>query len=309
MLSFLRTCLGWNDPINVPIQSTLCVWTHTTYWDALMLLLYSSEIRVFAVIKPQYFNMFTEPFLNWLGFIKAPRLEDRSGGGVKAIADQIRVLSKGLPTLLLISPKGTIKNRPWRSGYKHIAIELGWPIRCMLVDYTTRTIKFSDDMVPDDSKLQNVLGHACPFVPARSELPIHDAYDNFELLCIFDSLIWTNLSMLPTILELYFIGKFYLFFLALCTMIISMIYHRERESKFILLDKIFAKLLIFSCLWTFRSNITIDFTVHLCIALIFYWAGTGRKTGNFRGPYIVFHSIFHVLMSLSAWKLVSHQPK
>jgi hypothetical protein len=96
--------------------------------------------------------------------------------------------------------------------------------------------------------------------------------------------------------------------LAVTTLIIAFVYHRSKEAIFHSLDAFLAKALL--ALVTTQSVILAGPLI-LCVwptalaAAVTYHAGTPRKAGAVRGPYIVWHSLFHVCAGHLALQLVT----
>ena len=311
MIAYLRYALGWNEPTNVPQESCIIVCGHTSYWDGGMMLLYRSEMPCVALIKPQILEGFLGPLLKWLGFIPAPKLEDRGTGGVQQIAATLRALqaTRSLPIRLLISPKGTIQNAPWRSGYQYIAKELGWPIKVLGVDYSKRSLTVVDCSGTDIPALQQQLGQFCPLVPSRCEYPILCNYDSWELGWPMDIVAVSSLCMMGPALQALWFNHTGIFTQTIVTMYISWIYHLLQESQYILLDSLVAKAGACYWLYTFRESLTLSTTAIVAapaaIGLYHYQIGTPRTPGIPRGNYIYHHTLFHLWMSIAAWLLVA----
>lgn len=316
MLKIIRHFLGWAeiDESNVPTKNSVLVWTHTTYWDAFLMLLYKDTRRLqfVSVWNPRYFNFFTKPIFKLLKIVHAPRLEDRGLGGVQTLIRQLKEFEKpDVVTVLLISPKGTIQNKPWRTGYAHIANSLNWPVQSMLVDYEKRSIRFGKSYsVSNEStietltaKLQKDLENSTTLVPSRSEITVRQ-HDQFELLCCADVLCLSNLCMLPACYELYQRND-PLFVLSFASFIYSSLYHRSKESKFSEIDSLLAKALIVTSLIKFWPSVGIQQLSLLGISLWFLYAGQPRKFQESRGPYIVFHTLFHIFISMTAYSLIT----
>jgi hypothetical protein len=310
MIAYLRYILGWSKPTNVPQESCVIVCGHTSYWDGIITVLYRSEIPCVALIKPQLLEGFLGPFLKWLGFIPAPKLEDRGAGGVQQIVATLRALQATSPTpiRLLISPKGTIQNRPWRTGYQHIAKELEWPIKVLGVDYSKRSLTIVDSSGTDIPALQQQLGQFCPLVPSRCEYPILCDYDSWELHCPMDLILISNLCMLGPAFQALWFNHIGIFTQTMITLYISWIYHLSRESQYVLLDSLIAKAGAVYWLYTFRESLTLMTTILVAVpairGLYHYQIGTPRISGVSRGNYIYHHTLFHLWMSIAAWLLV-----
>ena len=115
--------------------------------------------------------------LNKLGAIPSTKLEDKNGGAVNRI---VNVLNKSNKFLFLISPKGTIKNSTWKTGYYHIAKQSNAKILTIGLDYYTKSIIISSDPICPHSHteqnvttlLQNNLKKIIPLYPDREGINI-----------------------------------------------------------------------------------------------------------------------------------------
>lgn len=304
-----RWICGWKSAINIPQKDCVSVYCHTSYWEGFILFLYSNDAHIITVLKPQLFTWWSSPFLRRLGYIPGPRLEDRGNGGVQIIINQLLNIKKisTKPVIFLISPKGTIQNRPWRTGYKYIAQGLNWPVIPMRVDYSRRTVVFEE--VPNNSMeiddLQNILSLGCPRIPSRSEIDIKISYDPYELLGVIDLVTFSNISMLPAIFHLYSLNDYYTGFLALGVFCTSWCYHSSCEKHYAKFDSIMAKILITFALLKYYRNISIQLVMTCIITFWLYYIGTPRNHNDFRGTYVVYHSIYHCVLSYAAYQLVS----
>lgn len=126
---------------------TILVFSHTSYADFYILILYLLAYpdrlhHVRTLIKPQPFE-YAGPILRKLGAIPATKLEDKNGGAVNRIVDTLKEHDK---FIFLISPKGTIINRPWRSGYYHIAKELNSYLMVAGLDYEKKCVSVSKEI-------------------------------------------------------------------------------------------------------------------------------------------------------------------
>lgn len=309
LLGILRWICGWKPPIDLPQRDCVSVYCHTSYWEGFISFLYLNDAHIITVAKPQLFTWWSEPILRRLGCIPGPRLEDRGTGGVQYIINEILRVKKTMnkPIIFLISPKGTIQNRPWRTGYKYIAQGLGWPVIPMRVDYSRRTVIFEE--VPNKSMeiddLQHILSYGCPRIPSRSEIPIAITYDPYELLGVIDLVTFSNISMLPAIFHLFASKDYYIGSLASCVFFTSWCYHSSCEKHYMEIDSIMAKILILFAVIRYYMNITIQLACTCIVAFWLYYIGTPRNSSEFRGPYIVYHSLYHCVLSYAAYQLVA----
>jgi hypothetical protein len=303
-MQYIRRALGWADPVNVPTDPCICVVGHTSYFDALIMILYRGDLNVMAVMAPKFFFWPLAPLLRLCGFIPTSRMEDRGAGGVQALVTTLREQQTNAqrPIALLISPKGTIQNRPWRTGYKHIAAGLGWPIKLMAIDYSKRIVHFIDANTEDPEALQDTLSNYCPMVPARSEYPIRCDYDPWELTVPVDMVaITSSLMMLSgfTTLALQHYGSA---LLTAVTMVISWRYHLSRETQYKDLDAVVAKLGFIYWLYFYPMNWSA--LGPTLAGFYFYYKGTPRDPGQKRGPYVLYHTLFHICFSIAAWLVI-----
>lgn len=159
------------------------VFSHTSYIDFYILLLYRlayfQELEYLrTLVKPQPFR-----YAGWLlrlfGAIPATAVEDKNGGSVTRIVNELKQQQH---SILLISPKGSIIKRPWRSGYYHIAKQINANIMVAGFDYEKKEIILSNSVssqLPEDlikPFLQKKLSEIVPLFPKEEIVPIrpHD---------------------------------------------------------------------------------------------------------------------------------------
>jgi hypothetical protein len=178
-------CLGWQlmppETLNYLAKwdRIVVVFSHTSYIDfyimILYMLAYPRELKfVKILVKPQPFK-----YAGWLlrkfGAIPATRVDSNQGGAVARIVEE---LQKDDRTLFLISPKGTIVRREWRSGYYHIAKALKAPLMASGLDYEHRTIVISDVVSFEEPEsvvkdhLYERLGQIVPLFPCEEVVTI-----------------------------------------------------------------------------------------------------------------------------------------
>lgn len=304
-MQYIRRALGWSDPTHVPIEPSICVVGHTSYYDAFTMILYSGDLRLMAVMAPKFFQGPLTPLLQWFGFIPTSRMEDRGSGGVQALVTTLREKQANAtaPIAFLISPKGTIQNRPWRTGYKHIASGIGWPLKIMAIDYSKRTVTFLDAPTDDPVHLQDVLSNYCPMVPDRSEYPIRVDYDPWELLAPVDLVALSSGFMMLSGYTTLVLGHYGSCALTVATMLISWRYHLSRETLYKDLDSTVAKLGF--VYWLYHYPMTWMALPPTLLGAYFYYRGTPRDPTTKRGPYVVYHTLFHFFFSIAAWLVIA----
>jgi 1-acyl-sn-glycerol-3-phosphate acyltransferase len=159
------------------------VFSHTTYADFYILILYIlahpnriNTIR--TLIKPQPFE-YAGSLLTKMGAIPSTKVEDKNGGAVNRIVSDLTQSDK---FIFLISPKGTILNKPWRSGYYHIAKSLHAPLMVAGLDYETKRVIVSNEISYNNDEptirdfLQDKIKDIVPLFPTEEVVPIrhHD---------------------------------------------------------------------------------------------------------------------------------------
>jgi 1-acyl-sn-glycerol-3-phosphate acyltransferase len=179
---------------------SVIVFSHTSYADFYILVLYLLAYpellhKVRTLVKPQPFE-YAGTLLTNLGAIPSTRLEDKDGGAVKRICTELKSLNN---YIFLISPKGTIINRPWRSGYFHIASQLDATIFVAGLDYEKKSVIVSNPYSPkdyDENSIQPILksdiSQIVPLFPEGEVVPIrkHDynkrtIIDKTRLISVF----------------------------------------------------------------------------------------------------------------------------
>src|SRR3990167_758827 len=129
-----------------------------------------------SIIKPQPFR-YLGWFLRSLGAIPSSKINEHGKGAVSRIVEEI---SKHKKFLLLLSPKGTIVKREWRTGYRWIAEGLECDICVIGADFITKRIEiskvFHNDSELDVDELKREMGKFIPLFPEEEVVPLraHD---------------------------------------------------------------------------------------------------------------------------------------
>lgn len=123
------------------------IFSHTTYLDFFLMILlqlaYPYEFRnLRTIVKPQPFQ-YLGPILTALGAIPSTRVDAK---GEKAVDRIVTELNKQDKFVLMISPKGTIEKKPWRTGYYYIAQALKADLLVGGADYEKKEIIISDSI-------------------------------------------------------------------------------------------------------------------------------------------------------------------
>jgi 1-acyl-sn-glycerol-3-phosphate acyltransferase len=177
--------IGWkslsDDVIHqiTKYDRSVLVFSHTSYADFYIMMLYlfaypKNLHMIKTLIKPQPFK-YAGSLLTSLGAIPSTKVDDRNGGAVNRIINTLRQYEK---FVFLISPKGTIINRPWRSGYYHIAKEFKINLMAVGLDYEKKEVIISDeissfnDEITIENYLKDKLKTIVPLYPEDEIVPI-----------------------------------------------------------------------------------------------------------------------------------------
>lgn len=180
----------------------VCVFSHTSFYDFLLMILYyfahPELAHLKTLISPHYYyNIF-----NYIGGIKAPSIHTKNGNQLNTIVNQLLKTPK---SHLLISPKGSILKREWRTGYYYIAQSLKCPLVCLGMDYEQKKVFVGDTISYKHSEphirqhLYKDLSKIVPLYPEREVVPIRP-YNNYNVSLIsFNRIVIFYLCLLSFI--------------------------------------------------------------------------------------------------------------
>jgi len=305
MFCILRFLIGWQE-LKGHRQNSIGVFVHTSYWDAFIFWLYSHDACAIAITKPQFFTWYLRPILKALGFISAPRLEDRGQGGLQFILEQIRdtqAFKQGKPLTVAISPKGTIYQKPWRTGYKAIAKELHWPIRPVIIDYLHRKLEILDPIDASDpnldTKLLLALKASVPYNPQFSDVETLETNTNRHII---DYVMFSNTFMVPSLIKGLFLKHYGSLFWGFLSVSSSFAYHWSVETKFNDYDRLFARIIISWFLYWYALKSSLLCRIAFVSALCCFFKASGRRHSECRSPrYSFWHTLFHCLIGLASY--------
>src|SRR4029078_5469197 len=159
----------------------VCVFSHTSFYDSLLMVLYyfaHPELKnLKTLISPHYYyNIF-----KYVGGIPAASIYTKNGGQLSPIVDQIKQSNKAQ---FLISPKGSILKKEWRTGYYYIAKQLNAPFCCLGMDYEQKKVYIGNVISNDKSEkeikklLYKDLSQIVPLYPEREVVEIRQYNKN-----------------------------------------------------------------------------------------------------------------------------------
>ena len=209
IFKFVLNCMGW-EPMSKEMTDhlknsryTVCVFSHTSYWDFYVMAMYflatPSMIGYSNVlIKPQPFK-YAGWILRKLGGIPATKVEAKNGGSVGKVVEELK--KKPFGSFLLISPKGTIEKKQWRSGYYHIAKALDAPLMTVGLDFERKSVYLSDRISSSEEEpevrefLMNALVNVVPLNPEQEVVTVRSHDPKKIGLVKFEENIFLTLSV------------------------------------------------------------------------------------------------------------------
>ena len=140
------------------------VYPHTSYWDGMIMLLYlmaypKTMRDITFLIRPDLLKIpVVGHFLRYKGALHSTPLEIKNGGYIEHL---VRYLNSRDRYQFLISPKGTVRKSPWRSGWYYITKQTNSKIACLGFDYIRRQLMVSEiynmDELPQKDELEKTL--------------------------------------------------------------------------------------------------------------------------------------------------------
>jgi len=213
MAETIIRALGW-QPFDDQDRALLAkypkcvmIYPHTSYYDFCLYILYQMadpilQRRCRILINPS----FTENFqwlLKYIGSIEATRREIRNGGATRRICRELEKLDE---FIFALSPKGSMEpNHAWRSGFYHIAKQMGCPVMPAGFDYVKKKFIFQQPFYIDDMTFEQACAEGkkrlfdiIPCHPDRSEYPL--ALHDKSKACLMPFWRWLVLWVLMLIL-------------------------------------------------------------------------------------------------------------
>ena len=139
---------GWQIDIVLPEEKkfVLIGAPHTSNWDFPLALLtfWTLDLKIYWVAKIQMFWGPLHPLFTSLGGIPVDRKSTQ--GFIEQITERFNQTDE---MVLTIAPEGTrSKTKHWKSGFYHIAVSAKVPICLAYIDYSKRTMGFTQVVYP-----------------------------------------------------------------------------------------------------------------------------------------------------------------
>jgi len=182
---------------------SVIIFSHTTYADFYIFILYFFAYpkdfkNLKVLVKPQPFE-YAGFILRRLNCIPSANFNERNSGSTVRIVEE---LDKYKEFMFLISPKGTIVNSKWRSGYYNIAVNLKAHLQVTGLDYEKKKIKISDGIKYDQNKddidnfLKTELSKIVPLFPEDEIVKIREHDENLRSIMNLKRLIFIILFLI-----------------------------------------------------------------------------------------------------------------
>lgn len=153
------------------IDKCVFIFPHTSKWDIFIYIIYRYCYPMFrkclVPVGPVHMDRWGWIFSR-LGCIRATAREERGGGMTASLVEEMNRRDK---CILLISPKGTTAKREWRSGYYHIAKQVGCPVMVVGFDFVHHRLVFQEPFLIGDLSEQHVAAR-CQF-DLRGIIPLN----------------------------------------------------------------------------------------------------------------------------------------
>lgn len=327
-MNFVKKIFGWSECRNPPKEPCVLVFSHSSYWDAFVVILYIISTygrNIHCVVQPKLSRWYFYPFARLLHAIFAPPNEQKNNNSLKSIVSQFlsKPTSEKAHRMLIIAPKGTCAKREWRSGYYYIAKELNYRIYPLCMDFTHRDIVIGKPVDPNllsleecTKNLQKQLGEYRALNMENVEFEINDPCGcPYESIFPFDMCLVSLLAFIPYFMQLLNTSSYYRFSITFPTILFAWYYHYEKEgtihhplkmkyfqqiegnmSKFCVVSHIIENLFLYGHF----DNI---FYFSFFTGLFFYYNSIPRGSNKYRGKYLFLHSMHHIFLAISAYSL------
>ena len=313
----IKTLFGWTLPTQPP-EKSIIVFPHTSYWEVLVWLLVSKK-NMFLLTNPNYYNWASQWIYKTLHLIPSTQIEENQGRG---LVSELVKRYKDSDISLLLSPKGTIKKKTWKTGYYYLAHGLGVKIYPLILDYEKRIGYFGE---PCDPNSQDETG-CKDFLIAQFKKGVEFNLKNveyerkydittqnpYERIFPFDFCVISLLAFVPYLLLLVKHNHYLLSGLGSTALVSSFIYHYRQEGykkpveniRRVEHASVYATVIlsVFKVA-PFYRKLGYSFYLSLLLSYFFLRCGYPRAPRKPRGKYLLYHSIYHLLGGIGMLQL------
>ena len=314
----LEIIFGWKSLPMMPKERCVVVFSHTSYWDFLIWIM-ALKKNAYLLTNPNYYNWTTKWFYNVFNLIPSSRIENKEGGN---LVDCLVKRFRRNDSSLILSPKGTVKKKEWKTGYYHIARGLGVKIYPLILDFEKREGWFGNPCDPSASPEP----WCQDFLKSQFKQGVEFNLDNVEYVrdyniitqnpyerCFpFDFCLISLLAFVPHILILLKHRYWFSGGLGIVALINSLIYHYRREGAET--PVIYIRPLEIGSVYVAFLTILLQALPHykkisyscyfsLLLGYAFLRCGYNRGHREKRGKYAIYHSFYHLLAALGMIQL------
>lgn len=292
------------------------IYPHTSKIEGILLILFNLVIQdrkiLFGIKSSIYDNMFLQPFLKKVGAIRIPMHNETR---IKSTVDTIsEILNKkeNVNNIFCISPEGMMNPNEWRTGFFYIAKNTNRQIIIGGVDYHNHLLTCLDVKydVSNISKYENFKEFIQDDFSKSKLYPLYPEcsypriiMDNNYYTTSIDYVHFTNcIASIICLTNVYDVPIFNILIPVL--IFISYMYHYYRENNFFYakLDSIYSKMFVLYTLYNFFFKIIYDIYALFLLFLTwitFHCPGKRSEQTFRKKEYIIYHSIFHIIISIT----------
>ena len=223
--------MGWDPKIPEHVRSAVIsdsrlvgLYTHSSNWDYVMMMLYLTADEEFGkqitfMTNPQNLEKYGF-IMKKFGAIEASKLEDK-GKGNGSSQKAIDVLNEKDNFLFLISPKGAMAKKEWRTGYYHIAKGSNALITSIGVDYETRSIHMGTAYDPHEHSIEEI--EKLVKLDMKQLVPLYPENESVE--------IRSHLRSRIGVIDPNYVAVYLLIFLIIVFIVIFLIWYKRGNGR------------------------------------------------------------------------------
>lgn len=231
-MGIILSIFGWND-IDHDTYLTMeqhkklvIVFPHTSYWDFFFYIGYFMrynliQTRARVLINPKFMTTWGW-FVKMFGGMESTKREIHGGGRIEKIKKELSGMDE---FMLMLSPKGSTLNHPWRTGYYNLAKELDCHLVTGGFNYETKEFVLKKPFKVDNMTLEEAearckseMRDITPINIKNSEVPLN-AHEREAYPSVIDPLHFIVLLTMIIII------------IVLIVLLVVYIYRARRRNK------------------------------------------------------------------------------